>query len=232
MIPVVIPSYSQLTYLSNTLSKLQNLNLTNIIIIDSASEYAPIKDLYKLWEHNASVIYLNENLGPRHFYENKDIYDSLPDYFIVTDPDLEFNKDLPATFIQDLIDISEQYKVGKVGFALSIADTEDIKIEAKKWEEKYWNDIVGKTKYGDNIFEADIDTTFALYNKKYINDTSFPGDFFKALRVSGSFTAKHWGWYNHQPVPEMELKHYREFQKWSSTETGHGKTGQWKGNLV
>lgn len=218
MIPVIIPSYSQPTYLSNTLSKLQNLNLTSIIIIDSCSEYAPIKDLYRLWEHSASVIYLNENLGPRYFYQNKEIYDSLPEYFIVTDPDLEFNKDLPDNFVQDLIDISEEYKIGKVGFALSIADTEDIRPESKKFEDRYWNSIVGQTKYGDNIFKADIDTTFALYNKKYIKDTSFPGDFFKGLRVAGRFTAKHWGWYNRQPIPEVELKHYKEFQKWSFTE--------------
>jgi len=218
MIPVIITVFNQETYLKNIINQLNKLNLNDLIILDSGSSHPSFKS-YLSTLKSASVITLKENLGPRHFYENKDIYNSLPDNFIVTDPDLDFNKDLPQDFLNDLIDLSEKYEVGKVGFALSISKTEDIFEESREWEEKYWKKIVGETRCGDKIFKADIDTTFALYNKKYIKNTSFPGDFFKALRVAGRFTAKHWGWYKEQPIPESELNYYKNFQKWSFTET-------------
>lgn len=55
---------------------------------------------------------------------NVDLYNYLPEKFILTDPDLEFNENLPSNFIDILVDISENYQCYKVGFALDISDSE------------------------------------------------------------------------------------------------------------
>ena len=36
---------------------------------------------------------------------NSNIYNSLPDKFILTDPDLQFNENLPNNFIEILIEL-------------------------------------------------------------------------------------------------------------------------------
>jgi hypothetical protein len=52
------------------------------------------------------------------------IYNNLPDKFIITDPDLEFNKNTPSNFIDIMISISDQYKSEKVGFALDLSESD------------------------------------------------------------------------------------------------------------
>ena len=50
--------------------------------------------------------------------ELKPFYDGLPNYFIYTDPDIEFNKNLPLNFIQHLINLTEKHRIGKGGSLL------------------------------------------------------------------------------------------------------------------
>lgn len=228
----IIPTFIQKTYLKNTINQLSKFKINNFLIIDSYSNDEDMYNYLKSIESDkVKVIYLKENLGPRYFYTNKELYNSLPQNFIVTDPDLKYNESLPKTFVLDLLKLTEEYKVGKAGLALDISQSQKITEECRLWEKKYWSNKIGYTKYNDPIYKADIDTTFAVYNKEFIKNTTFPGDFFKSIRVAGKFTAKHLGWYIQKNIPEEELKRYKENQKWSSTESNYGQNKEWYGSI-
>jgi hypothetical protein len=92
----------------------------------------------------------NKNNGP-HINEqcNKHIYDQLPQKFILTDPDLELNNDLPIDFINTLSEISEQYQCSNVGFALDLSDKELFLegvycggVNIYNWEKNFWNNKI------------------------------------------------------------------------------------------
>ena len=72
-------------------------------------------------------------------------------------------------FVLDLIKTMEKYhfNICKVGFALRIDDLPQhypLKEKVIKWEKQFWTKKVNKT---DNIYYAEIDTTFALYKPFY-----------------------------------------------------------------
>jgi hypothetical protein len=70
----------------------------------------------------------------------------------------------------------------------------------------YYRSFCGITKYGDTIYNAPIDTTFAVYNKRY-----FAGNVQLAnCRVAGRYSAIHYGWYDTPPIPKKEYEFYKK----------------------
>ena len=93
-IPIVIISYNNHKYINNIIKQLENINpkiLNNIIIMDNSS--TDIDAISFLATTRFKVVRNTINKGPwvEHY---KDFYNSLPDKFFITDPDLQFNKDL------------------------------------------------------------------------------------------------------------------------------------------
>jgi hypothetical protein len=165
------------------------------------------------------VIRTGQNKGPRQIVECPEYYDLLPDLFCITDPDLQFNAELPEDFLANLIRLTNELKVGKAGFALRIDDSHLMhqgKFEinrntyhATEWENQYWKTSLGKLKDGSPVYKADIDTTFAVYNKKFFSRETF----FDAVRVAGRYACRHLPWYRESIVGEQELSFYRATQK-------------------
>ena len=93
------------------------------------------------------MVRLRANLGPRDIFLSEAAYARLPDLFCVTDPDLEFNPDLPGDFLEELVELTERFHVGKAGFALDIANRDAMRDEMFEinggnyriweWEEQY-----------------------------------------------------------------------------------------------
>lgn len=172
-------------------------------------------------DSNFKVVWLEHNYGPRHIITNKEVLSLLPRRFCLTDPDLEFNEFLPEGFLGDLSFLCEKYKIGKVGFALNISDRN--KMSDKKyrignkdyniweWEEQFWEERVDITPGGDSVYKANIDTTFALYDKEYFD----PNNYLCALRVAGRYTARHLPWYVEHKIPENEICEYIKTQNYS-----------------
>jgi hypothetical protein len=130
------------------------------------------------------------NCGPWiNHHVNRHIYDTLPNKYILTDPDLEFNKNLPNNFIEEMINISTYYEAEKVGFALLI-DANDIRnvISFGKsiidFEKQYWMCKFYYPKH--ELYSAAIDTTFCLINKN-----NKGGHY----RIAGDYTCKHLPWH-------------------------------------
>ena len=220
-IPIFIPTFNNLTYLRIMLDQLSRLGMPNIIIMDNCSDFPPFLSYLRSLEGQLTIIYEAENKGPRHVFEDVNSYRLLPEYFCLTDPDLEFSPDLPKDFLEQLIGLTEAHRVGKAGFSLDISEPEkmrqeDFMIGEKSykiwdWEAQFWLNPLPSDLAGNPVYKATIDTTFAIYNKKFFK----PENPLDAVRVAGAFTCRHLEWYRDTRFAPGEESHYRKTSKFS-----------------
>lgn len=188
-IPAIIIGYNQLTFIKNMVKQIEKYT-SDIIIIDNNSSYLPLLEWYEK-EYKYTLLRQPQNFGHK-VYERDSIQKLAGDVYILTDPDLLFNPDLPDNFIQELIEVSDYFQSKKVGFALLI-DSDEIREDVcfrqftiKQWESQFWvNQLNYSLKPELKLFSADIDTTFCLINKKFQN---FP------IRIAGRYTCVHIPW--------------------------------------
>jgi len=229
-LPVIIPTHNNPSYLRMMLDQLDKNNLNDVIIIDNFSLYPEMRDLLKQVSDKYIVVAKFTNEGPREFYTNPILFNWLPQKFIVTDPDIGLNQNLPDNFVEILDSVSEELKLFKVGVALDIEfdGNECIKrvmpwgSTIYDWELTMYLNQIGETSSGDPIYKSPLDTTFCFVNKAYDN-----GDFLytSTARVGGNFISQHYGWYDNPPIPEKENSYLiNNAGRWSSTSNG-GNSG-------
>jgi FkbM family methyltransferase len=197
-IPIIIICYNNYKYVQNTLDQVRKINIEyykNIKIVNNSSTCIDTINFLK----SVDVKVINtDNRGPWiTSTQNKHIYDTLPDKYIVTDPDLELNEKIPSNFVEILSNLSDKYGVFKIGLALDISDFEKMyktgyygNENIYDWERKFWYHKINDSNY--ELYNAPIDTTFCLLNKNNKNDDG--------IRVAGNFTAKHLPWYINNKV--------------------------------
>ena len=188
------------------------------IILDNNSDE---KNLLRFYNNNKNknffLIKLFNNYGHNVIYK-KFIYKNLPQIFAYTDPDISLNKKLKKGFLFFLKSLTEKYKIHKAGFAIDINSVKKIKlrigyrnknkqitskyVDLKKYEKDYWQILLQKN---PNVYKAKIDTTFAVYNKKYKKNDRFDG-----VRVANQYTCKHLPWEKKNKEPISELNYYRK----------------------
>jgi glycosyltransferase involved in cell wall biosynthesis len=218
---VLIPSHNNASHVRRMLAQLRARGLHNLVVVDNGSSTAEMQDFLRSVATTAKVVRLTENRGPRDIFLSDATYRWLPDLFCVTDPDLEFNPNLPDDFLPELAELTERFMVGKAGFSLDIENRaemrdEDFEIDGKsykiwEWEEQFWQNRIGTTGSNDPVYRADIDTTFALYNKRYFDRENH----LEAVRVAGNYTCRHLPWYRNHGLTDLEAATYRETQKFS-----------------
>lgn len=151
-----------------------------------------------LEECDLEVIYNNSDSPPQiDMYNNRHLYDRLPDVFCLTDPDLELNSKMPENFIEQLYQISLEYDSKRVGLALALDDYDTAMFHdvyhhgctIHQWESGFWDKPLSHPTL--TLYSADIDTTLALHNKQKSG---------ASIRVAGDFTARHLPWYIHDPI--------------------------------
>ena len=203
---VLIIGYNQYTYISSMVSQL--IKYTNdIVVIDNNSTYQPLLNYYQDG-YNYSLLKMDKNYGHK-VYEEKFLNGIFGNIYIITDPDLELNKKIPNNFIENLIKISNNYKAGRVGFAIEISSPEirsDLTyagMPLKLWESRFWQIKIKDNTY--DLYNAPIDTTFCLINTIY----NYAG---LSIRVAGNFTCKHLPWYInfHEKLSDDEYIKYLE----------------------
>lgn len=200
-IPVIIPVFNNPSYSENMVWQLVDRGFDNICLVDNASTSEAMLAFLEKAEGYATVIRTGYNHGPRHTILNADHYNLLPDLFCVTDPDLEFNPQMPEDVIFELSRVTEHFKIGKAALALRIDDADKMhgnklsisgrEYQVPEWEQQWWKDQVGHLPDSSKIYRAVTDTTFAVYNKKYFS----PHLFFDSVRVAGNYTCRHLPWY-------------------------------------
>lgn len=189
-IPVFVIGYNQYTFIKNMVKQLEKYT-SDINIIDNNSDYQPLLNYYT---DEYPYTLLRQKFNHGHLvYSHEFIQRLAGDLYILTDPDLQFNPDLPDNFVEDLIDISNYYGSSKVGFALLI-DSDDIRTDVafyghtiKDWESEFWTSRLNYPSNPDiEAYVAAIDTTFCLINRQFNNPS---------IRVAGNFTCKHIPWH-------------------------------------
>jgi hypothetical protein len=216
-IPVIICSYNRLYYLKKLINQFNKLSIKPIILDNNSDE----KNLLRFYNNNKNknffLIKLFNNYGHNVIYE-KFIYKNLPQIFAYTDPDISLNKKLKKGFLFFLKSLTEKYKIHKAGFAIDINSVKKIKlrigyrnknkqitskyVDLKKYEKDYWQILLQKN---PNVYKAKIDTTFAVYNKKYKKSDRFDG-----VRVANQYTCKHLPWEKKNKEPISELNYYKK----------------------
>jgi len=224
-IPVIVPVFNLVSYAKFMVEQLKEYNINNFIICDNNSTYPPMVEYLDELSKTERVVRFDENLGPRIFLEKKAFLSILPEYFIITDPDLVFNPLLPKEFLSKMIRILEIYNVSKVGFAIDIDETKHKFFKGSNvdiWEGNYWINQINIYPEKDPLYIAPIDTTFCLYKKDlFIKELIESGNGITSttsIRIAGRFTCEHMGWWEDQILSKEEIEFYRKTQKWSATE--------------
>lgn len=214
---VIIPVYNNPTYTTQIIEQLIHIGLSNIVLVNNASRSVPMcKLLEELRVSGIRVLSLPHNYGP-HFFERHLISLDLPSKFtFLTDPDMALNREMPDNFFEIMVEVSERFKVGKVGFALDIsASSSPIELVAyhagrrhtvREWEQAYWN-LPVQNDMGLEIYAAEVDTTFCLINSTYFE----PARPRFGVRLAGAFTAEHLPWSHSRNLSDAEKRSYRSF---------------------
>jgi hypothetical protein len=223
-VPIFIPSFNNAIYCRSMYDQLSRMGKRLTVFIDNNSTDSDMISF--LNGEDVVSIRLNENLGPRALIIYKRYFDVLPNYFCLSDPDLIFNPEMPNSFLEDLIALSERSKFGKVGLALRIDDADKMREITVKiagtsfnivdWERQYWNNKHLDGLIESPVYAARIDTTFALYNKRYFRFRTRRG-FYRALRVAGKYTARHDPWYKERLISDLEADRYSRLQQFSTS---------------
>lgn len=191
-IPIIITSFNQLDFLKQLIDYLVSKNFSNIVIIDNNSTYIPLLEYFKEIENRVIIHRLKKNYGHLVFWKRYDLFVKYGlGYYVVTDPDVVPLEDCPEDFLIKFQSIlNKNPNRMKVGFGLKIDDipfNNPNREKVIKWESKFWN-----KKLEEGVFDADVDTTFALYKPYYHRKNK---NFKKALRTDYPYVARHGGWY-------------------------------------
>lgn len=213
-VPIIINSFNQLTYVRSMVEKLSSEGFRNIYIVDQASDHVELKQwLASVVEQGkAHVLYSPTNKGPHDFFLSRSylLFGACP--FVYTDPDLSWDR-LADNFLTRLFQVAHTYKVFKVGSALTLPMPGQLKpgltmktrdggfCGVEEHESQFW-----QLEVEADIFNAPIDTTLHLFLPQYYKDGQA---LITGLRLAGSgFCLKHLPWFQDDPMPEDEYRHY------------------------
>ena len=199
IIPCYLNNRNWLTPLRRMVELLHQLPRAEIIVVDNASTYQPLLDWY---EHaDVEIIKLGYNYGPRAPWKIKNLARN-NEFYVVSDSDLDLYG-IPTDTLDYLA--SGLYSFPrhiKAGLSLEINDLPNTKVgnKARAWEAQFW------TKPIDNKwFEADVDTTFAIYRAGFSSTRSQTKP---ALRAARPYIARHLPWYLHPEKMTNEEWYY------------------------
>lgn len=200
--PIFVICRDRVSPLKLIVKWLEEAEMTNIILIDNASAYPPLLEYYKKTPYQ--VIKTNKNIGHTVVWKEGFAKTLFPgEFYIVTDPDVIPDEKAPKDSVKYFYELHKKYlHYQKIGFGLQIDNLPDhysLKSHVIEWESQFWNNEIES-----NIFEAGIDTTFALY-KPYTNHyTLHP-----SIRTGAPYTAKHLPWYTDSKKIDKEEAFYR-----------------------
>ena len=212
--PVYLIVYNLLYFVKNSVEQLKKYT-KNIHIIDNRSTYSGLLNYYDT-EYEFFLDKMDANYG--HLVWMRQMYWKFPRIFALSDPDLQFHPDLPIHFLTIMEGLTNEYKKGKIGFALDLSDselffkeqgyTEGVSIE--EWEKRFWLKRIEHPKY--ELYNAGVDTTFCVINKAFEETHN-------AIRMGGNFTCKHIPWYEgwHRKLDNDEWEFYKNNNISSST---------------
>lgn len=214
VLPIVVIAWNNLFFVRRFIDQLRRLP-NPIIVLDNGSEYVPLLDYYTVIKQDLGARIEIRRLGQNYGHKVYQILaHTLPMVYILSDPDLQLNPNMPDNIGDHLLRISDRHRSGRIGLALDISDHD--KFIEGSYGRLVYNITLGyyQTRIQDpeyELFHAPTDTTFCLINRNYSEQTM--------IRVGGVFTAKHLPWYNNylkENIPKDELEVWIKNNKSSS----------------
>jgi GT2 family glycosyltransferase len=202
--PIVIICRDRLAPLRALLGWLDRAGYERPILLDNASSYPPLVDF--LSSAGVEVVRLSRNLGHLAPWASGEIRSKIEPTqpFVVTDCDVVPDEGCPSDAVEHLAAVLQAHgEVEKVGLGLRIDDLPDsyaLKQQVIEWESQFW-----ELEIAPGVFEAEVDTTFALYRSIGRRHSSAG-----ALRTGPPYVARHLPWYGDSSNPTDEQEYYRE----------------------
>ena len=200
--PILIACRDRVDALRRLVAWLERAGQERIFLIDNDSAFEPLLEYYESSPH--SVVRLGMNVGPQDFWASG-IVTSLVNgnRYVVTDPDVVPTEDCPLDALDYFSELLDRHQNRlKVGFGLRIDDLPMYykhRDAVQKWEAKFWEEEVSP-----GVFDADIDTTFALYRSDVDSFVYGP-----ALRTGAPYVVRHEPWYVDLSNESAEGRFYR-----------------------
>jgi len=226
-IPCFLVCYNNHSHLRSMVKQL-NARGISPIIFDNHSDCPDTQGLLaEVHQKTAYVVWVGRNLRHKVGFL-PGIYEVMPNTFAYSDPDLLFNAQLPANFLDVMAQTADKYQVFKAGMALSLDagllnEESTIKFEkysslpffrsynVRDWEAQYWRFALQRDDDME-VYAADVDTTFAVYKKAH-----YKGKFTEGVRMAGAYGVIHMPWFNDiDTMGDSEKAQYRKNNK-SST---------------
>lgn len=201
-IPVIINNCNRLTTLVALVEWLERAGMERIFILDNASTYPPLLEYYRSTKY--PIAYLRENVGYLALWETGVWHEFADTYYVYSDSDVVPDQDCPVDLVGRLFEILLHHpEIEKAGPGLridNIPDANRLKHKIQAEEARFWARSVAP-----GIFDAQIDTTFALYRP-----FARGGHWAKAYRTGPPYVAQHWPWYTDSNSIDAEEQYYRQ----------------------
>ncbi len=204
--PIFIICRDRLSPLLALLHWLDRVGQTRVYLVDNASTFPPLLDFYTQSVHH--VIRLGSNIGHKAVWLCGAVEQYAPDeFYVVTDPDIVPVSDCPSDALTYFHRLLDRYPDrAKVGFGLKIDDLPDhyrFASEVRGWEGQFWAREVEP-----GVYDAPIDTTFALYRPHTGFREGSPA-LARSLRTGAPYLARHTAWYVNSGALDEEECYYR-----------------------
>lgn len=175
------------------------IGVDQIIILDNGSTNRELLQWYKSCPHK---VFFLDNIGHTAAWTSG-ILNHIPNnYYVVTDPDLDID-DIPEDTLLKMIKLhQDKVNLGKVGLSLR---TEDVPSDSPYYlhVNTYEKKIQSILSENGDYYEAPVDTTFALYDKRKLNSYEITG-----VRLPKPYEAKHNPWYLVDGHNNIEFREY------------------------
>ncbi len=211
-VPIFINARDRLGVMKKLIDWLLNAGYRKLIILDNLSTYPPLLEYYRTLKIDSriKIIRLEKNFGHKALWLSnvlEKLKISTP--YIYTDPDILPIEDCPKDFVARLMKILDaNHEIRKVGLGLV---WEDITFSGKKGIQDIESKFYSYPKVDENLYHAQVDTTFALYSNVRHYNLRF------SLRTTGDLRAYHLPWYfDYDNLPADE-KYYIEHASNSSS---------------
>jgi len=224
-IPAFITVRDRLDPLKQLLRWLTQSGHSDIWLVDNASTYPPLVEFLKSCSFN--VVFTGKNLGHRAPWLSGVVQRQASDRpYILTDPDVVPSEECPSDAALYLWELLRKYPdVSKAGLGLRIDDlprSYPLRDDVKNWESQFW---ISQRESG--VFEADIDTTFAVYRPYTGLQSHHP-----CLRTDFPYVARHLPWYQDPNDLSEEDLYYRTHASSAISNWDRERVAIWKERLM
>ena len=203
MIPVFIIARDRLTYLRQSVASLSTQLDAQIYVVDHGTTNPEMIDWLR---HDCpfSVIWRGNRRVHDFWTDPCNLRDDVR--YAVTDSDIDFTGTPDDLISSCNLALDAFPHVVKAGPALRLDDLPPTKLgqRAREWEQQFWSKLLTT-----NVYEAPIDTTFAVYRPlRELREFALG----PAARIAGVYAVRHMPWYETGPISD-ELRYYRDHMR-------------------